>query len=58
MSVIKPVALHIRGCILSQVGFPGGSDGKGSACSVGDLGLILGQDPLEKGMAAYFSIVA
>ena len=23
-------------------GFPGGSDGKGSACSVGDLGSILG----------------
>ena len=38
--------------------FPGGSDGKEPACSVGDLGLILGQDPLEKGMALYFSIVA
>ena len=24
------------------MGFPGGSDGKESACNVGDLGLILG----------------
>ena len=32
--------------------FPGGSDGKGSACSAGDSGLIPGQEgPLEKGMA-------
>ena len=27
---------------LSLLGFPGGSDGKESACNVGDLGLILG----------------
>ena len=49
MSMIKPVALHIRGCIWSQVGFPGGSDGKGSACRAGDLGLIswLGRTPGE-----------
>ena len=26
----------------SQVGFPGGSDGKASACTSGDLGSILG----------------
>ena len=25
-----------------DLGFPGGSDGKESACNVGDLGLILG----------------
>ena len=33
----------------SQVGFPGGSDGKESACSVGDSGLIpdLGRLPGE-----------
>ena len=31
---------------------------KNLPASVGDLGLILGQDPLEKGMAPYFSIVA
>ena len=31
-------------------GFPGGSDGKEFACSVGDLGLTPGwEDPLEKG---------
>ena len=34
--------------------FPGGSDGKESACSGGDLGLILGsEDPLEEGMATH-----
>ena len=27
---------------ITWVGFPGGSDGKISACNVGDLGLILG----------------
>ena len=31
--------------------FSGSSDGKESACNVGDLGLILGwEDPLEKGI--------
>ena len=30
------------------MGFPGGSDGKESACDVGDLGW---EDPLEEGMA-------
>ena len=38
-------------------GFPGGSDGKTSACSAGDLGqedLSSGQeDPLEKGIISY-----
>ena len=34
------------------MGFPGGSDGKESACNAGDPGLILGrEDPPEKGMA-------
>ena len=38
--------------------FPGGSDGKESACSVGDLGSIPGQeDPLEKEMATHSSIL-
>ena len=38
--------LHLFGLIgfylapLSALGFPGGSDGKASACNVGDLGLI------------------
>ena len=41
------------------LGVPGGSDGKESTCSAGDLGLILGwEDPLEKGMAIHSSILA
>ena len=40
-------------------GFPGGSDGKESDCSGGDLGSILDrEDPLEKELATHFSIVA
>ena len=35
-------------------GFPGGSDGKASACNVGDLGW---DDPLEEGMATHSSIL-
>ena len=34
---------------------PDGSAGKESACSMGDLGW---EDPLEKGMATHFSILA
>ena len=37
------------------MGFPGGSDGKESACNVGDLGL---EDPKEKGTATHSSILA
>ena len=33
-------------------GFPGGSDGKESACNVGDLGW---EDPLEKGTTTHSS---
>ena len=41
------------------LGFPGGSDGKASACNVGDLGSIPGrEDPLEKEMATHSSILA
>ena len=29
-------------CLLSRLGFPGGSDGKAFACNEGDLGLIPG----------------
>ena len=37
----------------------GGSDGKESACNVGDLGSILGwEDSLEEGMATHFNILA
>ena len=39
--------------------FPGGSDGKESAFSVGDLDLIPGwEDPLEEGMATHSSILS
>ena len=39
--------------------FPGGSYGKESACSAGDLGLIPGLgNPLEKEMATLSSILA
>ena len=42
-----------------QLGFPGGSEGKESACNVGDLDSIPGwKDPLEEGMATYFSVLA
>ena len=38
--------------------FPGGSDGKESACNSGDVGSISGQeDPLEKGMATHSNIL-
>ena len=36
------------------MGFPGGSDSKESAFSVGDLGW---EDPLEEGMATHSSIL-
>ena len=40
-------------------GFPDGSDGKDSACNVGHLDLIPGQeDPMERGMATHSSILA
>ena len=39
--------------------FTGGSDGKASACNVGDLGLIPGLGrPLEKEMTTHCSIIA
>ena len=38
--------------------FPGGSDGKESDCNAGDPRSILGwEDPLEKGIATYSSIL-
>ena len=40
---------------LEFLGFPGGSDGKESAYSAGDLGW---EDPLEEGMAIHSSILA
>ena len=42
-------------CVPLHGGFPGGSDGKESACNVGDPGW---EDPLEKGMATHSRILA
>ena len=45
--------------VLTCLGFPGSSDGKESACNVGDLGSNpVSEDPLEKGMATHSSILA
>ena len=42
-----------------DLGFPGGSDGKESACNAGDLSSIPGmENPLEEGMATHSSILA
>ena len=41
--------------VILEEGFPGGSDGKESACNAGDPGW---KDPLEKGMATHSSILA
>ena len=44
---------------MASQSFPGGSDGKASACNAGDLGSIPGlEDPLEKEMAIHSSILA
>ena len=41
------------------MGFPSGSDGKESPCNARDPVLSLGgEDPLEKGKATHFSILA
>ena len=45
--------------VVPSLDFPGGSGSKESACNAGDLSSIPGQeDPLEKGMAIHFSILA
>ena len=45
--------------IMSSLGFPDGSVGKESFCSVGDLVQTLGwEDPLEKDMASHSSTLA
>ena len=38
--------------------FPGGSDGKESACNEGDMGDLGWEDPLEKGMTTHSSVLA
>ena len=51
--------LSLLNSFLLSTSFPGGSAGKESACSVGDLGSIPGwEDPLEKGKATLSSILA
>ena len=43
---------------MHSLGFPGGSDGKESACSAGDQVRSLGrEDPLEKELANHTSIL-
>ena len=45
--------------LVVEKGFPGSSARKESACNAGDPGSIAGsEDPLEKGMATHFSILA
>ena len=45
--------------ILGEMGFPGGSDGKASACNAGDPGSAPGwEDLLEEGQATHSSILA
>ena len=45
--------------IIIQLGFPGGSDGKDLPAVQETQVQLLGQeDPLEKGMATHFSILA
>ena len=44
---------------VSNMDFPGGLDGKESACNAGDWVQFLGwEDPLEKGIAIHSSILA
>ena len=51
--------LSLLNSFLLSTSFPGGSAGKVSACSVGDLGSIPGwEDPLEKGKDTNSSILA
>ena len=48
--------IYIHICMYMH--FPGGSDGKASACNGGNLGQSLcWEDPLEKGMAIHSSIL-
>ena len=49
----------LKGNSRNSMGFLGGSDGKESACGVGDQVQSLGwEDPLEKEMATHSSILA
>ena len=50
---------QVKSSLLTEMGFPGGSDGRESACNVGDLRFIpgLGRTP-EKRMGTHSSILA
>ena len=45
----------LKPAVSREVGFPGGSDGKESACSAGDLGW---ENPQEEGMTTPSSFLA
>ena len=53
MDVSPKFPIFVRNFV--RLGFPGGSDGKESACNAGDLGW---KDPLEKGMDTHSCILA
>ena len=56
--LFKLTCLYTQKCFLI-VGFPGGSDGKESACNAGDRVQSMGwEDSLEKEMVTYSSILA
>ena len=48
----------IRPELMQKMGFPGGSDGKESACSAGDPGLIPGSERLPKACQPTPSLLA
>ena len=52
-----PGILQARTLVAKSRGFSGGSDSKESACKAEDPGFDQ-EDPLEKGMATHFSILA
>ena len=57
--VRRPAWKEKKSPLGSEMEFPGGSDGKDSACNAGDPSLIPGwEDPLEKEMATRSSILA
>ena len=57
--IYSEIVKQILVLLCAILGFSGGSDGKESACSAGDLGSIPGwEEPLEKDMATHSSILA
>ena len=54
----RQIRINIDIQLYIDMGFSGGSDGKESACNVGDLGSLGWDDPLEEGMATHSSIPA